>query len=88
MAVLGDDAGPELAPDLLWVWNAWQDMASERPWIGGGMGGAAVQGETPASAVRAAAERLGLCAEDAAFLLDMVRVLDAERIAIEGSRKP
>jgi hypothetical protein len=51
------------------------------------MGGAAVQGETPWSAVLAWSERRGLGPDDADFLVEMVRVLDAEHAQIERNRQ-
>lgn len=50
------------------------------------MSGAAVQGETPWSAVLRWAERRDLTPDEADFLIEMVRVLDAESVQIERSR--
>jgi hypothetical protein len=68
---------PKLDPDLLWVWSAWEELRSERQWIGGGMA-PLMPGNTPWHIVMAWADRRGLDDVAARFLLEGISILDAE----------
>jgi hypothetical protein len=67
------------------VWECWNDLEGDRPVLGGGFS-AALPGQTPWRSVMDWADRRGVPAEEADFLVAMIRMLDAENLAISAEQ--